>query len=567
MAAMTIFERRKRILALLREQKSVRVGELAEVLDVSEGTIRNDLTAMEEEQQLVRVRGGARIKEDGQPLSTSFAKRARVNATVKRRIARWAANMVEDGDSILLDASSTVYHMAPFLQQVNNLTIITNGLEVARTLATNSNHTVILVGGILRPDGSSLIGTPGKKLLHELHARLAFLSCAGFTIEAGLTEVDIREVELKTSMVQASREVVALVDSSKFGKASLSTFAPLSQVTHLITDSGVREEDVDELREYGLSLTVCGETTASTYTPYDDEDQQTEHFTIGFANLSEDIPFAVEVRRGLEHAAQEAGNIDLVVADNRLDGEVAMHVADRLIRKQVDLAIEYQIDEKMGNRIMAKFRQANIPVIAVDIPMVGASFFGADNYHTGHEAGTAMGKWIRSHWQGAVERVLVLEEPRAGAQPAARLQGQLDGLQDVIGPVAEEKITYVDGGNTRRVSEERTFARLEEWTDVQRIAVLSFNDDNALGALDAARKAGREEDVVIVGQGADSSVRPEIRRPNARIIGSTSFMPENYGEALIEMAIKILRGEPVPPAGYINHVFINHDNIDLFYPQ
>jgi len=97
--------------------------------------------------------------------------------------------------------------------------------------------------------------------------------------------------------------------------------------------------------------------------------------------------------------------------------------------------IEYQIDEKAGNRIMDRFRQAGIPVIAVDIPMNGATFFGVDNYRAGHLAGVAQGEWIAAHWHGQVDRVIALVEPRAGTLPAARIQGQLDGLQSVVGEV------------------------------------------------------------------------------------------------------------------------------------
>ena len=568
MGSMAIFERRQQILALLREQESVRVGELADLLDVSEGTVRNDLNALEEEQRLVRVRGGARLLEnDNHTPSSAFARRARINATAKQRIARWAANEVEDGEAILLDASTTVYHMAPLLRQRRNLTIVTNGIEVARSLATNSEHTVIVLGGVLRSDGVSLAGGLGARMLNDLHVSTAFLSCSGLTPRTGLTDVDIQEVELKRHIMQTAHRVVVLADSSKVGKASLSTFARLSDVSHVVTDSNIGEADVESIRECGVTLVVCGETTASSFTPYQEENHPSEHFTIGFANLSDEIPFAMEVRRGLERAAQAAGNVDLVLADNKLDGEVALHVADRLIGKGIDLAIEYQIDEGVGNRLMAKFRQAEIPVIAVDIPMVGASFFGADNYRTGHAAGVALGKWVDDHWDGEVDRMIVLEEPRAGAQPAARIQGQIDGFQEVLGELPEALFKYLDGGNTRHISEERTRAVLAQWPEQHCIAVLCFNDDNALGALDAARSLGREEHVAIVGQGADSSLRPEIRRRNSRIIGSTSFMPEQYGEALVEMALKILRGEPVPPADYIEHVFINADNIDLFYPE
>src|SRR5262245_39141133 len=111
---MTTFERRQRILSLLREQSSVKVTELAKLLGVSEGTIRNDLTALAEVQQLMRVHGGAVLKEEYQAQQLAIAPRARINASAKQRIARWAAEMVEDGDAILLDASTTAFHIVPF---------------------------------------------------------------------------------------------------------------------------------------------------------------------------------------------------------------------------------------------------------------------------------------------------------------------------------------------------------------------------------------------------------------------------------------------------------------------
>jgi ribose transport system substrate-binding protein len=151
--------------------------------------------------------------------------------------------------------------------------------------------------------------------------------------------------------------------------------------------------------------------------------------------------------------------------------------------------------------------------------------------------------------------------------PAARIQGQLDGLQDVVGEIPHARITFLESGNTSEISEAHMLEALKTHPDEHKIAVISFNDDAASGALAAARRANREENVIIIGQGADRIVRPEIRRANARIIGSTAFMPEKYGEKLVEMALRILRGEPVPPATYIDHTFINAENIELFYPE
>jgi ribose transport system substrate-binding protein len=560
----TPFERQQRLLHLLQERPGIKVPELAQLLDVSQGTIRNDLRAMEEAGRLTRVRGGAVVRQERPLISSAFATRTQVNSQAKKRIARWAADMVEDGDSVLLDSSSTVFHLAPFLLDRSNLTIITNGIEVAFALAENPSHTIILIGGVLRPDRALTVGYLGEKLLQNLHIKTAFVSCTGFSIETGLTQVDIQEAQLKSRMIESAERVVALIDSTKFGKVDLTPFATVDQVSHILTDSDLAARHIDKLRQTCAPLTVCGENTTSTFTPCS---QELPHYKIGFANLGENMSFAVDVRRGLEQAAQHVSNVDLILADNQLSGEVALRVADGLIAEGVDLAIEYQIDEKVGGLLMDKFNRANIPVIAVDIPLVGATYFGVDHYRAGHMAGVALGQWLAEHWHGSFDRLIILDEQRPGAIPATRIQGQLDGLQGIVGQVPAPKIIYLDSGNTTEISQANMLNALEQLPDKHRLAIISFNDDAAYGAISAARQLGREHDVAIVGQGADRIVRKEIRQPESRIIGSTAYWPEKYGEKLIDVASRILGGEPVPPAVYNEHVFITQDNIDDFYPH
>jgi ribose transport system substrate-binding protein len=561
---MTPFERRRQILSLLQEQPGIKVTELAQILDVSEGTIRNDLTELEDTGYLHRVHGGAVLRHNHRFLSPSFAARAQVNAKAKQWIARRAAGMIEDGDSILLDASSTVFGMVPYLRDRHNLTIVTNGIEVGLALAENPSHTVILAGGMIRPDGTSVVGHLGAKLLDDLHIKTAFVSCSGFSLDAGLTEIDIQEVQIKRKMIHCAERVVALIDSGKFGRVDLTSFADLGQISHLLTDKDLNPHFVEQLRQTSTILTICGESTASSLSPYSLEKT---HYTIGFANLGETMTFPIDVRRGLEQAAREATTIDLVLADNQLDGAVALNVANRLIEKGVDLAIEYQIDEAVGGLIMNKFNQAGIPVIAVDIPMVGATYFGVDHYRAGHMAGVALGNWLVEHWHGSFDQLLILEEHRPGTLPAARIQGQLDGLQGVVGQVPTFKIIHLDSGNTTDISQANVLKAIESLPDKHRLAIICFNDDAAFGAIRAARQVGREADVVIVGQGADKNVRHEIRQPNSRLIGSTAYWPEKYGARLIDVALRILNGEPVPPAVYNEHIFITPENMDDYYPE
>ena len=159
-------------------------------MEVSQATVRNDMNALAAAGLLTRVRGGAVPSDRPGVESLEFSARTGVNESAKLRIARWAADLVEDGDAILLDASSTVYHMAQFLENRRRLTVITNGIEVGRKLAANPSNTVILLGGAIRPNGASVTGLLSESLLRTLHIKLAFVSCVGFTRDVGLTEDD-----------------------------------------------------------------------------------------------------------------------------------------------------------------------------------------------------------------------------------------------------------------------------------------------------------------------------------------------------------------------------------------
>jgi ribose transport system substrate-binding protein len=549
----TIFERRQRLLDILRKEPGLRVPEMAVALGVSEGTIRNDLNALEADGLLERVRGGATLAGEVPVRSLSFLSRLKQNADAKQAIARQAAELVEDGDSILLDASTTVYFIARFLQNRRKLRVITNGIEIARLLAQNPTNTVILLGGVLNTDSTSITGLISERIVQELHVKTAFVSCSGITPETGLTEVHMAEAQLKEKALAAAKRVIALVDSGKFGKVDLTSFARLDQVDHLFTDDHLSQEWVECLKQIQLSFTVCSEDNAITYAP---GQGQSERYRIGFANLSEASPFAMDVRKGLEQAAREAGNVELFLADNQLDPDTAVRVARQFLDQDLDLVIEYQIDEQTGNRIINMFQNAEIPVIAVDIPMVGATYFGVDNYRAGHMAGVAMGEWLLDHWEGRFDQLVILDEPRAGALPATRIQGQLDGLQSILGPVPLDKQVVRHSGNTRETSLEVMKTVLAGLPKNRRIAVLSFNDDAAMGALEAARALDLEDHIVIVGQGADRRVREELSRTGSRILGSTTYSPEKYGEKLIPLALRILRGESVPPAVYVEHTFI-----------
>jgi ribose transport system substrate-binding protein len=559
---LTVFERRQAILNLLKEQASVKVTELADLLDVSEGTVRNDLQALDESGQIQRVRGGAIAPMQYVAYGQQILERAQINAERKGWLAHWASGQIDSGDVIFLDASTTVLYIAPYLLDRTNLTIVTSGVEIARAIALNPTNTVILAGNILASDGNSLVGPLPMYMLETLHVRTAFFSCAGLSEEMGLLERDIQEAQLKREIIDRADYKIALIDASKVGKGGLTPFIQLSEIDHVVTDTGMSPKTVEAIRKTGTQVTICGEETVSTFTSYETNGV----YRIGFANISEDMPFGRDVRRGLEMAIHDSSNLDLVIADNQLNPDIALRVADHLIEQQVDLVIEYQIDEQVGNLISNKFNAMGMPVIAVDIPMVGATFFGVDNYRAGVMAGQVLGERVIQEWGGVFDFLVVLEHPRAGNLPAMRIQGQIDGFQSVVGQLPRERLIRLDSGNTTQVSAHEMRLMMQQFGGNKRFAVISFNDDAAIGALMAAQDLNCEDNVWIVGQGGDRRLRIELRKPNTRIVGSTAFRPEEYGSQLIHLAQKILAGDSVPPAVYIDHVFIDVGNVDHYYP-
>lgn len=254
---MTTYERRQSLIQLLQKQPGLRVPQLAIALDVSKGTIRNDLNALKEEGLLTRVHGGAVLKNNPAHFDSSFGLRFQENAPAKWAMAREAAKLVSHGASILLDASTTIYYLSQRLAEYHRLRVLTNGIEVARVLAKDPTNTVVLMGGVVNPEGSSVSGNFSEQVIRDLHVHKAFVSCSGFSLERGMTDVHFAEAELKSKAIASAREIFALVDSSKLGVEDLTPFAGLEQITHLYTDSGLSVEWAARLKSAGVPFTIC----------------------------------------------------------------------------------------------------------------------------------------------------------------------------------------------------------------------------------------------------------------------------------------------------------------------
>lgn len=249
-------ERLDRILALLQERGRVSVAGLCERFAVSAVTIRSDLATLEQQGALVRTHGGAVIRPDNGSEPLAFALRKKLHLAEKERIGRAAAEWVRDGDSIALDASTTAWQVARHLRGRRELTVITNGLFIALEFLDLPDVTVVMPGGSLRPASASLIGDQGACILEHYHVQKGFFGAGGFTLEEGLTDTNQYEVELKRRMVERSKEVIAIVDSSKWGQVALAPLAAVARLDRVIADRGAPAGMVESLRGRGVEVVL-----------------------------------------------------------------------------------------------------------------------------------------------------------------------------------------------------------------------------------------------------------------------------------------------------------------------
>jgi len=249
-------ERQAEIARLVEERGRARVTELAEAFGVSSVTIRKDLDTLTDQGRIIRTHGGAiapRVR--GQDLA--YDVRDRMQQPEKAAIGRLAAKRVNDGESIIVDASTTSLYLARELLRRTpgqSLTIVTNSIRLAMESAVRPDISVLLMGGRVRGRSLSLVGQLGDGVLRRVNVQKAFVGAAGFTAEEGLTETTEEEAQIKRAMVAAAREVYALVDNSKWGRVASATFCRPEEVTGVFTDAGAPEEMLEGLRGMGIEV-------------------------------------------------------------------------------------------------------------------------------------------------------------------------------------------------------------------------------------------------------------------------------------------------------------------------
>jgi ribose transport system substrate-binding protein len=287
-----------------------------------------------------------------------------------------------------------------------------------------------------------------------------------------------------------------------------------------------------------------------------------KRFRIGYASQNRDS-FSQAVTQGIRRAA-DRHQVDLIEVENLYSAKVALRNAQKLARQKVDLAIEFQVYERIGAQLSALYEQASIPVIAIEIPQPGAVFFGIDNYRVGQLAGKALVKAAQEHWQGEIDELLMLDLEIAGSLPHLRISGAESTVRKSL--PGSYQILHLDS----RGEMERSFELVRQhlqFSPKRKTLICGVNDLAALGALRAFSEVGRANFCLALGVGAFPEARQELRLPQTRLIGSIATFPERYGDNLIQIALDILHHKQVPPAVYAPIQLITPQNIDKFYPS
>jgi DeoR family fructose operon transcriptional repressor len=248
-------QRHQLIIQKINQEQSIRASELMEVFGVSFETVRRDLEYLEGEGYLRRVHGGAILRAPDYSREIPLPIRESIYLDEKTELSHIATRYVTEGMSISLDVSTTNLQISKALKtKFERLTIITNSLPIINELIVMPGYTLILIGGIIRQEEQSIIGDLAEEFVSRFHADLFFMSMSGVTLEEGITDYGIGEVQIKKIMKANAKRTIALADSSKFDHVSLIKLCGCTEVERYVTDSKINRDLVEKYKKHGIEI-------------------------------------------------------------------------------------------------------------------------------------------------------------------------------------------------------------------------------------------------------------------------------------------------------------------------
>lgn len=253
----SISERHQIILKKLHQEGKVNIQDLSAEMDVSSVTIRKDLKLLEEMNLLYRTRGGGSINNP-YTIERSINEKAFINSEEKQRIAKAAINLINDQhDSIIIGSGTTVFELARQLNPTRHLTVITPAAKVTLELSNRAHIEVLQLGGLIRPNSSSVAGSIAESILEQISCSIVFLGVDGIDLEFGLSITNLSESSLNQKMIESAQKVIVLADYTKFNRRGLGRICGFDQVDYLVTDDKAPQKDIKSIEEKGIKVIVA----------------------------------------------------------------------------------------------------------------------------------------------------------------------------------------------------------------------------------------------------------------------------------------------------------------------
>ncbi len=251
-----ITDRHQFILKKLKQEGKVNILELIEEMQVSGVTIRKDLKILEDKNLLFRTRGGGSINNP-YAVDRPINEKVFINSDEKMRIARAAIDLVGNTDSIMIGSGTTAYEFAKALHSNNHLTVITPAVKVGLELSDRPNMDVLLLGGMIRKNSSSVAGSHAIRILEEISCSLLFIGVDGIDLDFGVSISNLAEASLNQKMIETAQTVILLADSTKFDRRGLGRICSLDQVHYIVTDNKVADVTVKAMKERGIKVIIA----------------------------------------------------------------------------------------------------------------------------------------------------------------------------------------------------------------------------------------------------------------------------------------------------------------------
>ncbi|MBK5262448.1 MAG: DeoR family transcriptional regulator [Peptostreptococcaceae bacterium] len=537
-------QRRHRILQLLEKDNEIRISTLAHKLRVSTITVRSDISALELEGSVIRKHGSVALFESSLSLepkngNNEFPTRIKI-------LGRHTIMHITPGETIFLDSGEVSQYVAASVPPYSNIPIVTNSLVTLDILRLRKYAYQINVTGTLVSTTSDRIGMQSDKVSNASLPTIdkAFICCSSFANNTFFLHDD-EDIMIIDSICSNAKKIYIILDSKFLDVQTKKPFRHrqfISKIQEILIDDGISSSRASVLFSRQDPLVICGYDF--TY-----RNVNKNQYRIGFLINNRRNYFIQAVQNSLLEATSLSHSASLVTRECDGDYNSTINNLNILLEEHVDLIIDYSLCMESLMYVGERCLSSKIRLISVDYMAPGAIYFGADNALAGKIAGDKAAEYIKSHWQGKLQHLLVLG--KYGNEPITKLRifnalEQL-GLQVKID---ETTIDTIEWGIPDDSPTQRLVRLLKEIPQEENMLIMAFNLQYLLAGYDLILQHRNSKNTIIVGQNYTKQIEELMKIGESPIIGCVHYNPETYGEQIINLALRMLDNEEVNPRNF-----------------